>query len=172
MSTAPNDPITAVTHPDPYPYYARLTAEKPLYYDEVLRLWVASSAGSVTAVLTSELCRVRPAAEPVPRALAGSTAGKIFGALVRMNDGQNHCPLKQAVTSTLDTLDRQHVFEVSLHHAQALNAANLTDYAFQLPAYVVADLLGVSQKYFADVASWMRNFVRSLSPISSADQIE
>lgn len=27
----PRDPVAAVTHPDPYPYYAGLVAQRPLY---------------------------------------------------------------------------------------------------------------------------------------------
>lgn len=79
MSTKSIDPIASVTHPDPYPFYAALVDEKPLYYDEVLHLWIASSAEAVTDVLNSELCHARPAAEPIPRPLVGSIAGKIFG---------------------------------------------------------------------------------------------
>ena len=30
------DPVTAVTHPDPYPYYAGLVSERPLYRDDAL----------------------------------------------------------------------------------------------------------------------------------------
>src|SRR5947199_4384545 len=100
----PADPIAAVTHPDPYPYYAHLVAEKPLYRDDALGLWVATSAAAVTAVLNHDLCRVRPAAEPVPRALLGSPAGEIFRQLVRMNDGRDRCPLKQAISATLESI--------------------------------------------------------------------
>ena len=67
----PQDPIAAVTHPDPYPYYADLVARRPLYRDDALQLWVASSAAAVTAVLASDLCRVRPPAEPVPGRSSG-----------------------------------------------------------------------------------------------------
>src|SRR5229473_1176610 len=79
----PADPIAAVTHPDPYPYYRELVARTPLYRDEVQGLWVAASADAVTAVLTSALGRVRPAAEPVPAALLASPAADIFGRLPR-----------------------------------------------------------------------------------------
>ena len=51
----PQDPIAAVTHPDPYAYYATLIKDKPLYHDQALGLWVASSAETVTSVLTSDL---------------------------------------------------------------------------------------------------------------------
>ena len=39
----PSDPIVAVVHPDPYPYYARLRRERPLYLDSGLGLWVAAT---------------------------------------------------------------------------------------------------------------------------------
>src|ERR1700704_2197965 len=101
MMKFPADPIAAVTHPDPYPYYADLLARKPIYRDEALGLWIASSAAAVGAVLGSDRCRVRPPAEPVPNALLGSPAADIFRHLVRMNDGPGHCPVKRAVTRTL-----------------------------------------------------------------------
>ncbi len=44
MMTFPADPIAAVIHPDPYPYYADLVARRPLYRDAALGLWVAASA--------------------------------------------------------------------------------------------------------------------------------
>jgi hypothetical protein len=37
----PPDAIAAVTHPDPYPYYADLVRRSPLYRDDTLGLWVA-----------------------------------------------------------------------------------------------------------------------------------
>src|SRR5207249_4152409 len=63
--TPPRDPVAAVTHSDPYPYYADLAARRPLYRADALGVWVASSAAAVTAVLTSDPCRVRPTAEVV-----------------------------------------------------------------------------------------------------------
>src|SRR6476659_8952542 len=119
----PPDPIAAVTHPDPYPYYAHLVAEAPLYRDEALGLWVASSAAAVTGALSDDgLCRVRPVAEPVPRALVGSPAGEIFGRLVRMTDGQDRCPLKSAVSAALASVDGPAAAEESGRLARALAA--------------------------------------------------
>jgi len=77
------DPLGAVTHPDPYPYYAELLARAPLARHAALGLWVAASAAAVTATLTSPLARVRPAGEPIPPALLGSPAALIFGRLDR-----------------------------------------------------------------------------------------
>ena len=97
MTPPPQNPIVAVTHPDPYPYYADLVASRPIYRDETAGLWIASSAAVVTAVLTSDLCRVRPPTEQVPSTLLGSSAADVFRHLVRMNDGQKHAPMKRAV---------------------------------------------------------------------------
>ena len=47
----PTDPIAAVTHADPYPYYAALARERPLYRDDTLNLWVASSPQAIAQVL-------------------------------------------------------------------------------------------------------------------------
>jgi hypothetical protein len=105
MIPPPQNPIVAVTHFDPYPYYADLMASKPIYWDETVGLWVASSAAAVTGVLISNLCRVRPPTEQVPRALLGSSAADIFRHLVRMNDGQKHDPMKESVSATLQTIN-------------------------------------------------------------------
>ena len=59
MPVAPLDPISAVTAPDPYEFYSELGAERPLYFDDRLHLWVASSAETVAAVLANPRCRVR-----------------------------------------------------------------------------------------------------------------
>src|SRR5713101_6631470 len=143
--TRPDNPIDAVTHLDPYPYYAELVAHQPIYRDEALGLWVASSAAAVNAVLHSELCRVRPPAEPVPKALLGSPAAEIFRHLVRMNDGVAHCPFKLAIAATLESIAASDVSELSQHWARFLSndlspvehTARLSDFAFQLPVYVV-----------------------------------
>ena len=91
---APADPIAAVTHADPYPYYRALASTRPFHFDAALKLWVAASAAAVTEVLEHPAGHVRPAAHPVPPALAGSAAGDLFGRLIRMNDGVAHAPLK------------------------------------------------------------------------------
>jgi cytochrome P450 len=175
----PSDPIAAVTHPDPYPYYADLVGQR-VHRDAALGLWIAASAADVTAVLGSDRCRVRPPAEPIPRALLGSPAGDIFGHLVRMNDGAMHGPVKQAVSSTLASIDiagarttaaacaerLAHELEPVSHHER------LADFAFQLPVHVVATLLGVAASRLPQTAVWVGEFVRCIAPGSTPEQIE
>jgi cytochrome P450 len=132
------DVLTAVTHPDPYPFYAELVAQRPLYKDETLGLWVASSAAAVTAVLTHPSARVRPSSEPVPNALAGTPTGRIFGGLVRMTDGEEHAPRKAAVSATLERFSPR---EPAERWSRVL--ANTPNFEFTIPAYVLGTLLGV-----------------------------
>ena len=169
----PSDPVAAVTHANPYPYYADLVRRAPLARDETLGLWVAASAEAVTAVLTSDLCRVRPPAEPVPRALLGSSAAEIFRSLVRMNDGPRHAALKQAVSATLGSLNGMSLADSSREWARRLVPdRSLTDFAFQLPIYVVGHLLGVPDDRLSELSLWMGAFVPALAPGGLPEQVE
>lgn len=169
----PTDPIAAVTHPDPYPYYEDLASRAPLSWNGALRLWVAASAQAVTAVLTSGLCRVRPPAEPVPRALLGSPAADIFGHLVRMNDGPRHQALKPAVTATLSALDAQaEARRLASELAPEDDPRQVNDFAFRLPVQTVATLLGAPPDALPLISRWMADFAPALAPGSLPEQLE
>jgi cytochrome P450 len=175
----PPDPIAAVIHPDPYPYYADLVASKPIYRDETLGVWVASSAAVVRAVLTSDLCRVRPLNEPIPKALLGSPAATIFGHLVRWNDGEQHGSCKQAVQACMQSIEERSTVELGrkwarllLGESQPQTASRLQDFAFHLPVYVIASLLGVPQEELHHTAVWVSEYVRGLAPSSPPSQVK
>jgi cytochrome P450 len=176
---APLDPIAAVTHGDPYRYYQALLAERPFYRDDALGVWVASSAAAVTSVLESKACRVRPAAEPVPRAVAGSPAGAIFGDLVRMNDGARHAAMKQAVMRALAAVDSANVAQAArdwldrtiVERGEALCHGALNEIIFDLPVAVVAGLLGVPRPLVLEATEAIGDFVRCVAPGSPGDQI-
>jgi hypothetical protein len=74
-------------------------------FDAPRKLWIASSAASVKAVLGNPACHVRPPAEPVPAAIVGSAAGEVFGHLVRMNEGVRHDAPKLALQRFLAGVD-------------------------------------------------------------------
>lgn len=170
--TQPSDPVAAVTHPDPYPYYAGLVAERPFDRDAGLGLWVAAGAAAVTAVLTSELGRVRPTAAPVPRALVGSPAGEIFRQLVRMNDGAAHLRLKPGVSAKVAMLDPGRIAEQAGAWARHLADDRLADFAFRLPTYTIAALVGVPADALAPTTVWVGDFVGCLAPTATPEQIE
>ncbi|MCP3141792.1 cytochrome P450 [Pyxidicoccus xibeiensis] len=169
----PRDAVAAATHPDPYPYYAELVARRPFYKDAALGLWVASSARAVTAVLMEPACRVRPSSEPVPRALLGSSAADVFRHLVRMNDGEGHCPMKGAVSAFLDAFDERRVLDETRRRARLLaGSGRLREWTFQLPVSVVGGLLGLPDDSLPHVARWTEDFVRGIAPGASPGQVE
>jgi cytochrome P450 len=147
----PDDPIAAVTHPDPYPYYAALAAE-PMRRHRHLGLLVAARTADVAAVLASGLLRVRPPAEPVPRAIADGAAGEVFGRLVRMTDGARQTHGKRAVLEVLASVDggalRRRARERAAAHARTLALAGrpsrAMEIAWHVPVRTVADLLGLT----------------------------
>ena len=175
----PPDPIAAVTHPDPYPYYRDLVARAPMRRDEVLGLWVAASADSVTAALASPLGRVRPAAEPVPATLAGSPAADIFGRLVRMTDGPGQVAMKQAVSATLSSGLAARALEPAERWARHLAAeidarsslARLDEFAFALSAHVLGYLLGVPDEALPSAARWVAGYTAGVAPGADAARV-
>jgi cytochrome P450 len=170
----PADPVAAVTHADPYPYYAALREGPPLAWNDRLGLWVASRADVVEQVLQAHgALRVRPAAEPVPRAIVGSAAGEVFAQLVRMNDGPAHAAQRPALQRALAGLDLDAVHAAALQVAQRVPAAQpLSDMLFSLPVQSVAHLLGFGDEALPQVERWMRDFVACLSPLSTAEQLQ
>ena len=160
-------------HADPYPFYAQLRAGPPLMWNEKLRVWVASRADAIESVLLVHgALRVRPAAEPVPRAIAGSPAGEVFGHLVRMNDGAAHQAHRPALQRALAGLDLNAVHAAALRVARNVPMAPLSDALFSMPMQAVAQLLGFADEALPQVDRWMRDFVGSLSPLSTADQLQ
>jgi cytochrome P450 len=172
----PTNPINAVTHPDPYPYYERLLAGPPLQYDPELRLWVAVRATTVSAVFANQACRVRPTAEPVPSALNGLSAGDIFSDLVRMTDGSRHDQPKLTLERALASIPAAEI-EASSRRAAAravpatMEPEALGAWTFDTPVTVIADLLGFQADERSAIVVWTREFVACLSPLSTPEQL-
>ncbi len=172
----PMNPIKAVTHRDPYPYYARLLAGPPLYFDEELRLWVAARATVVSEAFASNACRVRPIGEPVPANLDGQPAGEIFAHLVRMNDGSCHDRPKLALERALAAIPTSEVNARAHHTAMhaaptSLDPAALNAWVFNTPIALVFNLLGFPADERSAIVDWTRQFVACLSPLSTPEQL-
>jgi cytochrome P450 len=170
----PTNAIAAASHHDPYPYYQHLLAGPALVFDAALGVWIASRAAVVGEVMNNPHCQVRPAAEAVPKAIAGSSAGEVFARLARMNEGAPHGEARRAIAAALDGVDMAATARRSMELASTLqvtDGAALTRSIFDLPTFVVADLLGFGKADLAPVALWTANFVRCLSPLSAAAQL-
>ncbi|RFP10812.1 MULTISPECIES: cytochrome P450 [unclassified Duganella] len=171
-TTYPQHALAAVTHADPYPYYDELASLQGLRFDAGLGLWIAASAADVMAVMRHPDCRVRPLAEPVPAAIAGGAAGQVFGALVRMNDGERHAVPKLALQRALAGVSVQAAQQRAALIARRLwRDDGLASWMFEVPVSAMASLLGFADHQLPAVAAWMGEFVACLSPYSDASQI-
>jgi cytochrome P450 len=164
----PRDALEAVTHPDPYPFYRRLREERPLFFDPRLGLWVASSHAAVSAALVHPALRVRPPAEPVPRALQGRTSGEVFALLVRMTDGAFHAVYKPEVERAARRWTLADVARAAEDAARELRprlAANA--FIAALPVHTLARLLGVPAGEREATCRWVTQFTQGIA--SGAD---
>lgn len=163
-----------------------------LDWDAGRSMWIAAGAALVEEVLGHPALRVRPLAEPVPLALAGGSAGEVFGALVRMNDGERHAAPKLALQRALSAFAQPAAAAPATPQGEAgglgasvaqqracmvagrLLAAGRSfgAWTFEAPVATVASLLGFADAQLPAVARWMGDFVACLSPLSSATQIE
>lgn len=159
-----------------------LARERCLVWHE--GVWVAASPSLVMEVMTHPACRVRPIAEPVPAALAGGGAGEVFGALVRMNDGQaRHAVPKMAlqralagvplevVAATAGRIARDIADVAGTDGGRGMGAVAVTRWMAEVPVRTVASLLGFGDAQLPALARSVGTFVACLSPLSSAEQI-
>ena len=166
-------PFEAATHHDPYVYYARLRQQGGLFFDADLRLWIASGANAVEAILGHPDCRVRPLHEPIPPAIAKGAAGLVFGRLMRMNEGAQHrCP-RMAIEPALASIELDGIADIVSRVVTTLeNSLETTDeLMFTLPACVIASLIGLPSLRMREVAKLTRDFVSCLSPLSDETQL-
>lgn len=166
------NPVTAVTQPDPYSFYAELVARRPSYLDDELNVLVLSSAELVRAALAEPALRVRPVDQPVPPGIVDTPAGAVFGRLVRMTDGPAQRRLKGIVSSALGTLDEAAVRQLAMRTATDLldRSGSLDDLLFQLPVRVVARLCGLTDGADAEAARLTGDFVQCLPATATAGQ--
>lgn len=168
------NPIDAVTHADPYPYYAELVAERPFAFDESLGLWVAAGAAQVTDVLRAPGLRVRPPGQAVPPGITGTAAGRVFGSLVRMNDGEVHTWLKSVVTAALTQADpatARDLAEGAVKRDLDGGPPDLDALMFTVPVRVVAGLCGLTEREAAEAAALSGDFVKCLRPDADTGQL-
>lgn len=179
-SSAPNFPedlLHAAAHPDPYPYYVALLAYRPFYREARLGLWVALGAGAVKVVLESPHCRVRPAAEPVPASIAGTSAGNVFGHLVRMNDGARHGTLKPALATITGGFTIERLTALARQSASdclettGRDGTGIDRFLHCYPVWVVAQMIGLPQAAAAEAATQVAGFAGCLSPRAEAAAI-
>ena len=175
----PADPLHAIVHPDPTPYYAELAATRPLFFDGTLGWWIAAGADAVDAVLGSAACRVRPVGEPVPKAVATSPTGTFFSRLVRQIDGPDHGARKAMVMAALGRLDVAALAARAHRQAYAalpdvahLDIALQADAHFRVPLATIAQTLLDDRADTAACQADIAAYLAALSPGADASTVQ
>ncbi|CAI0757076.1 cytochrome P450 [Serratia quinivorans] len=166
--------IAAVTSEDPLADYMQMV---PMAFQPDLQCWVAAYPAAVREILHSSDFGVRPAHEPIPAALLNTPAQPIFGALVRMQDGEQHLKLKMTILQTLATFDAVRIQQTALTVAQELmvslpDANQITRFNYALPVCVIASLLGVPADEWSELVDDIMDFSRCIAPGGSEQQVE
>jgi cytochrome P450 len=166
--------LAAVTSEDPLADYMQMV---PMAFQPDLQCWVAASPAAVREILHSSDFGVRPAHEPIPTALLNTPAQPIFGALVRMQDGEQHFKLKAAVLQTLAAFDAARIENAALAVAQELmvslpDANQITRFNYALPVCVIASLLGIPADEWSELVDDILDFSRCIAPGGSKQQVE
>ena len=172
MSTPfPTDPLQAVTHVDPYPYYAALARDRPLYRDTRLGLWVASDPRVIRDIMRHPAARVRPLAEPVPKGIAAGPAGLLFGRFLRMNDGPRQRRLKTLFSGFLarqaplaPAPDWQRL------DLDACSASGVDRCLHAAPVFAQACAIGLPGAVAAECAHDIGAFLAALPPSAAEDR--
>ena len=172
--TPPTDPISAVTHSDPYAYYAALRLAAPVHRMDHLGLWAVVDSDAIGQTLNSAQARTRPPTEPVPRFLTGTRAEAVFAALARMNDGPRHGPRRDRVTTLLRGLSIQRLAVAAQRAARQLargwhreSSSEAIDLiSFMLPVTAIALTLGWSEADVPSVAKATAEWVACLTPLA------
>lgn len=152
-----DDLLAPETVTDPHPYFARLRAEDPVHWDGRSRAWVVSRYDDVVAAqLDERLSAERAAAyiSPDARSVSSAPVDPAFGVLTRwmvFKDPPDHTRLRglvrQAFTPRATQRLRpriQAIVDELLDRVRETGRADLiADFAYPLPAIVIAELLGV-----------------------------
>jgi len=175
----PEDPIAAVRHPDPYPYYDALRLERPFEYHASIGMWVAASAAAVEHVLGSSACKVRPVVEQVPSTIRDTAAGALFAQLIRMRDDPERVAIRQCLSRSLERVNERELDALAVTQCRAVLAgaphATPTDrlgpVMRMVPVRTLAARLGVAGENLSAAGQMTHDFVRCLAVGASAEAI-
>lgn len=165
--------VEAVTSADPHPFYRELRESRPLFFDASLNLWVATSHAVIAQTLAHPHLRVRPPAEPVPKALLGTAAGDVFSQLVRMSDGDFHARHKPAVEQRARRWSLADVAKAAQAATADLSSVEDPNQLMALlPVQAMARLLGVPDAQLPDTCRWVLQFVACIAPGAPPQAVE
>jgi cytochrome P450 len=160
-------PLSSTYLANPYETYKRLRTEKPAFFDEELNMWVITryndiqeafkdSATFSNALTVSPIFSVCPHASQVLSELSG-------GSMVSL-DPPNHTRVRKAISAVFPmTIQKAQQYEPMVRDQvkqllKRLAKNSVTDlvpnFTWELPVFVILQLLGVPEKDFKQIKQW------------------
>jgi cytochrome P450 len=157
---------------DPYPFYARLRTEAPVYWDPYLHSWVVTRYADVLAVLQQFSADRTPSPEQM-RALGLGEIEPIAAVMVKQMlflDAPAHTHLRKLCSSAFTPrrveLLQERVEAIAEDLIDKVAASGsmdvIGDFAAPFPAIVTAHLLGVPAEDHAQLKAWSADFAEML----------
>ena len=175
----PFDPFASGFNEDPYPYYRRLRAAEPVYWDPLLRAWMLTRMTEVAEVLDDQTFHVFDIGKPI--AEMGRLAGKDLAHLVRavdamtfLRNGDDHRAARRALGLAIARVPFRQL-EPMIDEMAAKLAADLSrrpsfdaakDFADVLPSRVMTHILGLPESDAAVLREVGDELVRTFDIVS------
>src|SRR5271163_4051170 len=153
---------------DPYPLYARLRQEAPVYFDPFLHTWVVTRYADVLKVLMTFSADRTPSPEQLS-AMGMSAIGPIARVLVKQMlflDPPDHTRLRTMAATVFSPrrvkVLEEHIRAIANDLIEKVLAKGrmdvIRDIAEPLPAIVSAELLGVPVEDYEQLKDWSKDF--------------
>ncbi|AXC15241.1 putative cytochrome P450 hydroxylase [Acidisarcina polymorpha] len=168
--------LTRLLNPEvlanPYPLYARLREEAPVYFDPFLHTWVVTRYADVFQVLMTFSADRTPSPEQLS-AMGMSSIGPIAQVMVKQMlflDPPAHTRLRSLAATVFSPrrvkILEEHIRSIANDLIDKVLARGrmdvMTDIAEPLPAIVTAELLGVPVEDHDQLKDWSKDFAEML----------
>ena len=161
---------------DPYPLYARLRSEDPVYWDPYLHSWVVTRYSDVHAVL-HKFSADRTPSPDMMRSLGLGSIEPIAAVMVKQMlflDPPNHTILRKLCSTAFTPRRVEALEERVVSVANRLIDAALAkgemdvmaDFAEPFPSIVFAHLMGVPEEDHAQLKKWSADYAQMLGNFS------
>ena len=177
MTAFTYDPFAPAVVDDPYPFYATLRDEHPVYLIETVGVLAVSRYEDVTHVLRSpELFSSAPYGELINSAIALGDKGSLDGESLLGTDPPAHTRLRKIVNRGF-TRGRMLAMRDTIHtvtHSLADDVESrgtcdlVSEFATPLPVAVIAEILGIDPERRRDFKRWSDDLLLAVTGDMSA----
>lgn len=167
---------------NPYPFYHRLRAQAPVYWDPYFHAWIVTRYKDVITVLTRFSAECAPSPEffeasGVPEA---TRIANVLAKQMLFRDPPAHARLRQLTGAFMParvSVLRDHIQDIATQLIDDIQARGthrmdlLAEFAEPLPAIVTAEMLGVPTEDHACLKNWSATFAEILGNLQHTDRL-